>query len=571
MNARLLQVSILLGGLIFFGACPASGGGSDSTGLLVLLGLGGSSSGPTPVYTVSGTVTGLAGGETVTVQLNGSAAKTLSSNSSFTFATELKNAQTYSVQVSGVTGGTNCMASNNTGTIASSNVTNVNVHCNVTTAQLRVNVTGLYGGNTVVFQNNGSNNLSVTTNGVSNFTTLVPVGAGYSVMVSTQPGPNSQTCTPSANTGTMAAATTTIAVACSPDYFTISGTYSGLAGSGLQIRVNNTGETLTKSVGTTGASNTITFSTPVAAGTNYAVVVSQNPSVLNQTCTVTNGSGTNIAANVTNVSVACVTSAMSVGGSISGMSSGDSVVLLLNGGSNLSVLQASPSFSWNVTDGTGYTVSVMTHAAGKTCSVTNGTGTVASANVTNITVSCAFNTYTVGGNVSGLCTGQSITVLNNSGNGQTVSGSGSFTFPAQNDLSSYSVTVSSGSVPSGVSCNVTSGSSNVAGANVTNVAVACSGCMSCAGSATMTVNWSASRSYDVTTASGGGHKIYFATSTGVTTSSAGFKDIPNTTSTTQGVITGRSTGCTYFVKILPYSSINSTGGTLSGESSITIP
>ena len=76
----------------------------------------------------------------------------------------------------------------------------------------------------------------------------------------------------------------------------------------------------------------------------------------------------------------------SVGGTVSGLSG--TVVLQDNGGDNLSV-SASGSFTFATTlgGGTAYSVTVKTYPAGQACTVANGSGTMGSANVTNVAVS----------------------------------------------------------------------------------------------------------------------------------------------------------------------------------------
>jgi hypothetical protein len=82
----------------------------------------------------------------------------------------------------------------------------------------------------------------------------------------------------------------------------------------------------------------------------------------------------------------------SVGGSISGLTSG-SLVLKNNGGDALTVNANSTNitFATSLANSASYAVTVGTQPIGLTCSVSNGTGTVASANVTNVTVTCADN------------------------------------------------------------------------------------------------------------------------------------------------------------------------------------
>ena len=173
--------------------------------------------------------------------------------------------------------------------------------------------------------------------------------------------------------------------------FSVGGTISGL--SGTVVLENNGGNDLS-----TSANGGFAFSTQLAQGAAYNVTVKTNPS--GQTCTVTNPSGTVAAANVTNVSVTCVTQTaptFSVGGTISGLSG--TVVLENNGGNDLSTsANGGFAFSTQLAQGAAYNVTVKTNPSGQTCTVTNPSGTVATANVTNVSVTCV--TQTAAGSVS---------------------------------------------------------------------------------------------------------------------------------------------------------------------------
>jgi glucuronoarabinoxylan endo-1,4-beta-xylanase len=80
-----------------------------------------------------------------------------------------------------------------------------------------------------------------------------------------------------------------------------------------------------------------------------------------------------------------------VGGSVSGLS-GSGLVLQDNGGNNLTVAADATSFTFStaLASGSPYSVTVLTQPSNpaQNCSVTNGSGTVASENVTSVQVTC---------------------------------------------------------------------------------------------------------------------------------------------------------------------------------------
>jgi hypothetical protein len=83
------------------------------------------------------------------------------------------------------------------------------------------------------------------------------------------------------------------------------------------------------------------------------------------------------------------------------------------------------------------------------------------------------DTYTIGGTVSGLTTGQQVTLLNNGGDATTVTGNGTFTFPTPVVYGgTYAATV--GTQPTTENCTVTNGNSNNTTANISNVSITCS-------------------------------------------------------------------------------------------------
>ena len=254
-----------------------------------------------------------------------------------------------------------------------------------------------------------------------------------------------------------------------PQTFTVGGSVSGLAGSGLVLQ-NNGVDNLSIT-----ASGNFTFATALAGGAAFNVTVKTQPLLPTQTCVVTNSTGTVGSANITNVAVTCTTNTYSIGGSVTGLA-GAGLVLQDNAGDDLSVAPGSGTFTFAtpVASGATYQVTVKTQPTvpSQTCAASAATGTVVSANVTNVVVTCTTTTYTVGGSITGL-TASGLVLQNNGGDDLTVSAtSSSFTFAtAVASGSPYSVTVKT--QPSGLTCAVSAGSGTVGAAPVANVAVIC--------------------------------------------------------------------------------------------------
>ncbi len=486
--SRLLACPMLL----LVAACPPPGGGTD-TSFLALLGLGGGGGGgPAPTYTIGGTLNGLQVGDQVTLQ-NGSSTLSLTANGPFTLPGEHAAGASYNVQVQSATlgGGRICTAGANSGVVGSANTTDVSVVC-AAPATLNVQVTDLSAqgalGSGLVFQNNAADDRTVAAfNTPYAFSVAVAEGAKYSVTVKTSPSAPNQVCSPVTSAdanGTMPATAHTVTFGCSTSYYTVHASVSGLASGNSVVLRNNGGNDLSATSNTTWS-----FSTNIAGGLGYAVTVQTNPTTPNQTCSVTgggNGSGAGTSSSDVTVTVTCVTNPYNVQGTVSGLGGGESVTLQINGGSNQTITNPATALSFSLADGTAYTVTVLSQPSGKGCKVTNASGTLAGADVTNVTVAC------------GPCT---------DGNGDKQ----------------------------------------------------------------INVTWTASRSADVHSVLGGGHKIYYDTLTGVSKTTLNVVDVPNTTSTTSGTIPNLYKGCTYFVKVGGYSALNTSGGDLSAESSITVP
>jgi N-acetylneuraminic acid mutarotase len=408
-------------------------------------------------YNIAVTVSGLAAGG-LTLQNNGAGTLSISANGTFNFNQPVASGAGYSVTVASQPLGQACTVSNGTGTVQSSNVTNIGVVCVSNLYQVGGTLAGLLAGRSIVLQDNGGSSTVVSANGAFVFATPVASGSGYSVTILSQPV--GQTCSVAMGSGTVAGANVTgVAVNCSDNSYDIQLTVSGLLAGRSVVLQNNGADSLAIAT-----NNTYNFNTPVASGSAYNVTVLTQPA--GETCSVSNGTGTVGGANVTGIDVVCTPSGYSIGGAVSGLNSGNSVVLLDNGGNSTPVLaNQTYTFSTHIASGSGYSVTIATQPTGQNCSVSNGTGTVVSANIINVTVSCDDNNYNVQAMVSGLLSGNSV-VLVNGGDTLTVADGGPYTFstPVASG-STYNVTVQS--VTAGQTCSVTNGSGTIAGSNVT--------------------------------------------------------------------------------------------------------
>ncbi len=159
----------------------------------------------------------------------------------------------------------------------------------------------------------------------------------------------------------------------------IGGAVSGLTGAGLVLQ-NKGGDDLPIS-----GNGSFSFATALAEGAAYAVTVRTQPT--DQTCTVANGSGSNISGPVTTVQVACAANTYAIGGSLSSLT-GTGLVLQNNGGDDLPVnANGSFAFAGRITHGSAYAVTVRTQPSGQRCTVAQGCGTV-TADVGDVLVAC---------------------------------------------------------------------------------------------------------------------------------------------------------------------------------------
>jgi hypothetical protein len=163
----------------------------------------------------------------------------------------------------------------------------------------------------------------------------------------------------------------------------------------------------------------------------------------------------------------------SVGGTVSG-STGP--LTLQNSNGTTLVVAASGAFTFPtpVPIGSAYAVTVAIPPTSQSCTVANGSGSVL-ANVTNIAVTCTNNTYTIGGTLTGLGAGNSVTLraMTDGMSGDlTLNANGTYTFPlAFVNNAEFVVLVMA--QPVNQTCTVDPEEGDISGASVTNVNVSC--------------------------------------------------------------------------------------------------
>jgi len=453
-------------------ACSSGGGNNDDN----------NDTSPTPTSTVSGTVTGLQAGNNLSLQLNNAETINISDSGAFAFVTALDDAASFNVSI--FSQPTNpvqtCILSNSIGTINGANITNITVTC--TTPQTPTytvggTVSGLTAGNNLQLQLNGAELLDIGGNGSFVFTTMLTDSASFNVTVSLQPTNPVQTCILSNSNGSINAANVTnISVTCTTPQtltYSVGGDVSGLEpGNNLVLQLNSS-ETLPIS-----ADGAFSFTSMLINGASYSVTVFSQPTNTEQVCAVTNGSGNISGSSISNISITCITPApatYTVGGNVNGLQTGSNLQLQLNGAESINITASgSFIFATTLTSADNYEVTVLTQpdVPEQICAISNGSGSVNSTDITDVSVTCSLVTHTIGGTVTGL-TGSGLSLQLNGGETLNVS-TADFTFvtPVASGQT-YEVTVFSQPTSPAQNCNVTNSSGSVTNADITDVAVSC--------------------------------------------------------------------------------------------------
>lgn len=428
-------------------------------------------------FALSGTLSGLASGESLVLSDGTGSNLTLSNNGSFRFTKQVAFGASYDVTIATQPTGESCTISGSASSTAiQANVTNLVVSC--ASAQFFVGgtVSGLPTGETLVLNDSvNGDSVTVSSSGSFAFPTELAPGAGYYVVVGTQP--SAALCTVTNANGTVGASNVTnVAVSCTPGAatpgYTIGGSLRGLPqGASVVLVDSGNGD-----VATVTANGTFTFPMKEPSGFSYDVSVQSAPS--GETCTVSGSSGYVGLANVTSIAVNCAPAAATytVGGTVAWGSGASGTFTVSLGGTN-SIAVSSPTTSFTLpialAAGSNYVANITSEPSGSTCYIASGaSGYAISADVTDIDVQCAqqVTVYPMTITVSGLPTGDEVYLaLNGTVNG-TPFGNGTSGWPT--DLTGgaqYTMTVSqvydtnNNAAASTVTCSVSNGTFTVTG------------------------------------------------------------------------------------------------------------
>lgn len=197
-----ILVPILAACISILGGCGSGGGPSSGSGM-------------PQTYTVGGSVTGLAAGESVGLLDNGSDALTVSANGAFAFGTALASGSSYAISVGTQPAGQTCSVATGSGMIASANATGAVVTCNSNGYTIGGTIQGLSGSGLVLAEGDVFR-ISVPANATS-FTMPGTATSGTAYDVTVQSSPPLSSCTVMNGAGKVNAANvTSISVSCVP-------------------------------------------------------------------------------------------------------------------------------------------------------------------------------------------------------------------------------------------------------------------------------------------------------------------------------------------------------------------
>ena len=322
-------------------------------------------------------------------------------------------------------------------------------------------VDGMTGG-TLELQLNNTEYLTITANGDFNFNMFQHNGWVYEVVISNQP--ENQLCTVSNGEGIVTTSNITdVSISCVNNAFTVSGSVSGMTGGTLDLQLNHSDDLAITDNGS------FEFAQLQYPDWVYEVLIINQPE--NQLCTVSNGGGMVRTSHITDVSISCVNNAFTVSGSVSGMTGG-TLDLQLNNTEDLAIT-ANGDFIFDMLQQPGwvYEVLIINQPENQLCTVGNGGGMVRTSHITDVSISCVNNAFTVSGSVSGLTAGTLDLQLNNTED-LAITANGDFKFiMLQQPGWVYEVLIIN--QPENQLCTVSNGAGTARTHHITDVNISC--------------------------------------------------------------------------------------------------
>jgi hypothetical protein len=173
----------------------------------------------------------------------------------------------------------------------------------------------------------------------------------------------------------------------------VGGIVSGLSQSGLVLSINGNPDPVP------GGATSFSQGGVFVYGNRYNVTVINQPA--GQSCSVANGVGTVGSSAVTSISINCG-AGFALGGSVTGLTTPG--LVLSSNSQSIAIPANSTNFTFPslLPSGTNYKVVVQTQPSGQTCSISNGSGIMGSAAVTNVTIFCSASSQPITLAISGL-------------------------------------------------------------------------------------------------------------------------------------------------------------------------
>ncbi len=374
------------------GSGQSSDAGSGSGALPGLISASGGATNPEARYVISGQVTGLMPGQSLTLDnlsSLGTDSVQVTGNGSFQFQNREAAGAPVNIRLGALPDGETCQITNGQGTVSTHNDNSLIIACTdrpAQTFQVGGVVNGLDG--VLELQLNGADTTVIQGDGNFVMNRSLYDQATYDITVASQPV--GQTCTVNHAEGTVQSADVhSIGITCEdnqPVSFSVGGSIEGLRGTlVLQNRASG-GQPLTGFV----ASGPFTLSAPVQEGAPYDVTIVQQP--VGQICTITNPGGTMGHTEVSDITVSCaagptytVSVRVLIGFTMKGV-----VVLQNNNSDDIRVTGDGGTFNFPTQLGVGatYNVTIKQVSPGLQCNkVRNGSGVI-TGNVSNIEVAC---------------------------------------------------------------------------------------------------------------------------------------------------------------------------------------